>query len=283
MISEKIKNARLDLGISQRELGRRINKTGQYISYLESNSSANPSLSVLSDIASALNIPLDDLIKNNFNSTITNKLIHLFFNTICKDMDSENSFEVLCETLNVDIPFLDNISTNKLELPNEHLKILINSINKFYPYDLLLFFNENKAFLKQKNLTIFNFIKTILEFQNKTLSKNKDYIRNLEIFYLNINFIKNISHLDCPQLNLDEFITNIGLNNLMQTLPQNDLELINSTIKFIRYLILYIDSFNSNANDLNFRKDILNSYLNDFNYLDIPNGKKLTLKLEDIE
>ncbi len=62
MIGERIKVARENLNISQRELGRRIEKTGQYISYLESNEKSNPSIEVLSKIADSLNVSLLDLL-----------------------------------------------------------------------------------------------------------------------------------------------------------------------------------------------------------------------------
>lgn len=74
MINENIKRARENAEISQRELGRRINKTGQYISYLEKNPKANPSYEVLNKISDALLISIDELL-NDESTSFSSKLI----------------------------------------------------------------------------------------------------------------------------------------------------------------------------------------------------------------
>ena len=63
--SSNLKEYRETIGISQRELGRRINKTGQYISYLEKEENPNPTLDVVEDIAEILNVSIYDLLKGN--------------------------------------------------------------------------------------------------------------------------------------------------------------------------------------------------------------------------
>lgn len=65
MINTNIKRARENAKISQRELGRRINKTGQYISYLEGNCNTNPPIETLNKIAAALNVSVNDLISDS--------------------------------------------------------------------------------------------------------------------------------------------------------------------------------------------------------------------------
>lgn len=67
MGGDNIKKFRTQIGISQRELGRRIGKTGQYISYLEKNMNTNPSLEVLNNISKELNVNTNDLIKPTIN------------------------------------------------------------------------------------------------------------------------------------------------------------------------------------------------------------------------
>ncbi len=62
MLGENIKKTREKLNISQRELGRRIGKTGQYISYLEGDAESNPSLNVLNKISEALETSVHHLI-----------------------------------------------------------------------------------------------------------------------------------------------------------------------------------------------------------------------------
>lgn len=65
MLSDNIKKARESLKISQRELGRRINKTGQFISLIEQGKN-KPSLDVLEKIAEALEVTPNDLISYEF-------------------------------------------------------------------------------------------------------------------------------------------------------------------------------------------------------------------------
>ncbi|MFL0198133.1 helix-turn-helix domain-containing protein [Clostridium sp. WILCCON 0269] len=64
MFRDNLKDIRNKKNISQRELGRRIDKTGQYISYLENTEDSNPSLDVISAIAKALGVSISDLTEN---------------------------------------------------------------------------------------------------------------------------------------------------------------------------------------------------------------------------
>ena len=70
LVSENIKNIREQHHISQRELGRRINKTGQYISYLEISENINPSLDVLNKIAETLGVSINNLISSDAKEKI---------------------------------------------------------------------------------------------------------------------------------------------------------------------------------------------------------------------
>lgn len=63
MLGNNIKIYREKVGISQRELARRINKTGQFISLIEQGKS-NPSIDVLKKIANALKIDTSNLLHN---------------------------------------------------------------------------------------------------------------------------------------------------------------------------------------------------------------------------
>ena len=60
-LSNNLKLLRKKNKISQRELGRRIGKSGQYISYLESTPNASPSLDVIFSISKVFNVSVDDL------------------------------------------------------------------------------------------------------------------------------------------------------------------------------------------------------------------------------
>lgn len=60
-VGEEIKKARLKKKISQRELGRKIGKTGQFISLIEKGES-NPSVITLKKIADALDVTINELL-----------------------------------------------------------------------------------------------------------------------------------------------------------------------------------------------------------------------------
>lgn len=62
MLGQNIKREREKKHISQRELARRIDKSGQYISYLENTADSNPSYDILKNIASALQIDISVLL-----------------------------------------------------------------------------------------------------------------------------------------------------------------------------------------------------------------------------
>ena len=78
-IGEKIKKARIDKKVSQRELGSKLNMTGQAISKIELGDSS-PSIDTLKSICKELGINLVSLIDNTVLSTtagtnyISNKL-----------------------------------------------------------------------------------------------------------------------------------------------------------------------------------------------------------------
>lgn len=63
-IKENIKEKRERLGISQRELARRIEMSGQMISKIESGSTS-PSIETLQLIANALEVSIKDLLEDN--------------------------------------------------------------------------------------------------------------------------------------------------------------------------------------------------------------------------
>lgn len=84
-IGERIAFYRKKMNISQRELARRINVTGQSISKIELGTGM-PSMSMLANIANALNVPVSELIENEekVNKAEYNKLQEE--NQMLKDM-----------------------------------------------------------------------------------------------------------------------------------------------------------------------------------------------------
>lgn len=61
LLAENIKRIRTEKGISQRELARRINMSGQMISKIE-KSETSPSIETLSKIAKTLDVSVNDLL-----------------------------------------------------------------------------------------------------------------------------------------------------------------------------------------------------------------------------
>lgn len=190
MISENIKNARKKAGISQRELGRRIAKTGQYISYLEKTNHSNPSLAVLTDIAKALGIPLTEIIENS--ETLTNKLIKTVDTLVLKDIDPENTLELICELIDIDIDILDAALRDNEDLSESYLVSLINIIANTSMDLFLDFYNENCELISNylictnrcnEIISIKNTKKVLAEnreLTNKVVSIARDYKENLK-------------------------------------------------------------------------------------------------------
>lgn len=61
-IGENIKKFRVDALLTQRELGRRSNITGQYIQTIELGKVNNPSITVLEGISKALHVSVPELL-----------------------------------------------------------------------------------------------------------------------------------------------------------------------------------------------------------------------------
>ena len=63
MLAENIKKFRKQRGISQEELARKAGVTYSTLIKLESGSNKNPTVKTLQQIAQALDVTLDDLVK----------------------------------------------------------------------------------------------------------------------------------------------------------------------------------------------------------------------------
>lgn len=123
-----IRKARIELGISQRELGRRIGKTGQYISYLESNPKTNPSLDVLEKIAEVLNVQINYLIGSSeykeFDSqSVQDNVINIIKMADNKDKSYSNLIRSTIDTTFLTInDFNENKNYDALEIINQLYK-----------------------------------------------------------------------------------------------------------------------------------------------------------------
>lgn len=171
-INEAIRFAREKKGISQRELGRRINKTGQYISYLEKSATANPGIELLTEIAEALEIPLSELLgidrQETLNDSITNAPI--------EELEDNND--------NPDILY-DKVGNNRLD-DDDKIKInqsLVDAVfdifDHYYNHSSIL-----KGIVKESNMTsrdLFHKDKFLLS----ALSKEFGYVVKSRVLYMN--------------------------------------------------------------------------------------------------
>lgn len=96
MIGENVSRFRKEINISQRELGRRAEISGQMVSKIENNLS-QPSIETLNKIATALGVTVNDLIKNdtiditnmNDDEKLSSKTIPELFEEMCDIMCNE--------------------------------------------------------------------------------------------------------------------------------------------------------------------------------------------------
>ncbi|MBE6057654.1 helix-turn-helix transcriptional regulator [Clostridium cochlearium] len=151
MLGENIKKAREKLHISQRELGRRIGKTGQYISYLENNKSSNPSLEVLNEIAENLGVTVNDLLK--VNKTLSQKLIDELEYPLIKLFGPADTLEILSDQLSIDYDLLNNNLNKHIDFPEDVQISLLKFLSDIDFPIFMKFIEENRSYISQnKNL-----------------------------------------------------------------------------------------------------------------------------------
>lgn len=63
MIGVRIKEQRVKMGLSLSQLAKQANISKSYLFTIETNPAVNPSLAILHKLAGALNMKIDDLIK----------------------------------------------------------------------------------------------------------------------------------------------------------------------------------------------------------------------------
>ncbi|MDU1825427.1 helix-turn-helix transcriptional regulator [Clostridium sp.] len=118
-----LKEEREKYNISQRELGRRIGKTGQYISYLESNTEANPSLDVVFTLSDVLGISVDALLgiegdwyeSSRYSYEDTQKIINEYEKERFEGLGIHDAILILLGELNLNSKSLDSASYDLLE------------------------------------------------------------------------------------------------------------------------------------------------------------------------
>lgn len=169
MLNDNIKKARTELGISQRELGRRIGKTGQYISYLETNPKSNPSVEVLAKISEVLNVQVNYLIgsseyKELDTQTVHDNVINIIKNTDNKDNDYAKLIKSTIDTIFLTInDFTEDKDLKTLKIINSlyknvfDLKVACKNSSFYNSLSLSDLDNIDETFkdLKEKNDNIF--------------------------------------------------------------------------------------------------------------------------------
>ena len=171
LLKDNLRLIRTREGISQRELGRRINMSGQYIAKIEKGLSTNPTLDTLFKIANALNSEIVELIDYPFS------LREQFYSAISKQ---EISFNQLKQDLNFTDQALDellNPTSTMYNLDNLFTLGKYLGFSKGYieKYQLLPFYlldddeyGKNKAL--QRSIEFYNNWKSILPNNTKYLS-----------------------------------------------------------------------------------------------------------------
>lgn len=138
---ERVKIAREKVGISQRELGRRIGMSGQMISKIEQNGTS-PSYETILKIATALNIPASELMpsQNDEITTILKSLSGVFNNLdnlqCIKPLNKPQLIEAF-KCIAISIPGLNSVTFDDDEciynmLHSEEFSIFINLLTSKY-------------------------------------------------------------------------------------------------------------------------------------------------------
>ncbi|SCK02105.1 helix-turn-helix domain-containing protein [Clostridium sp.] len=116
-LSTNIKLLRKINNISQRELGRRIGKSGQYISHLESTPTASPSLDVIFSIAKVFNVSVDELTGLTYDINSYEERPHNYseithrehLDIITENLNLESAFHLILKELNCDFSLMDKL------------------------------------------------------------------------------------------------------------------------------------------------------------------------------
>ncbi|WP_338597032.1 helix-turn-helix transcriptional regulator [Clostridium baratii] len=268
-IGDKIKNLRIQKNISQKDFAKQLNIPVSTLANYENNH-REPKLETLSNIATALEISLSDLL-NKENKTLTNKLIELCDKTVCKHCDAENTLELICELIDIDIDYLNECIKNNKDLSESYLINIIDKIYMYEPFKLLLFFEENNNLID--NVNVYTHLKNILFNKNTNLMKNKEYILKLTYLYERLSMIKSTTR---PEISdIENKVIELGLNNFKNIIDEDTLEIL------IRGSFIINDIKQSLDKDCKFTRETIDIY--DFKYFNIPKDKELKLTIELVD
>lgn len=140
-IGFKIKKKRKDEGLTQEELAAKCNLSKNAIWNYENNK-RKPNIEILTTIATALNVSISELLKDE--STLTAKLTSFIDQEVFPHCDAENTLELISEDIDLDFDALSNALNNDEELSESYLVAMINLINKQDNNLFLKFYDDNK-------------------------------------------------------------------------------------------------------------------------------------------
>lgn len=255
-IGEKIKEKREKLGISQRELARRIEMSGQMISKIESGSST-PSIDTINKIAAILNVQVSALLDDNNEESFSYKLIcDIEKACITKSKGSipHDIFQVLSDDLEIDYQDFDDFQIKKA--------IYTKDNNGSYIYDQIVNENLNKT----KDLPI-SHIRKLLAYYNDLDNYNFRKLC-LNIFYDNIPVKAEIKKVISEFLRNNNNDLNKDIEDYSEFMPENmDKKHKNyNTSEYYRYLEIRIMELAANSN-MNINNDTTNEIIKNIDAL----------------
>lgn len=246
MIGENIKKARMNAKMSQRELAKKINKTGQFISLIE-NGKNNPSYDTLFKIAEVLNVTPNELLNDD---TISKKLIDKLEYPLLKIYGVVDTLDILSDELNVDYDTLENSLDNNIELPMDIQIKLLELLAQIDYYEYLRFIDENKDI-------VFNDAKFKNKIKEITIKHSND--KNKLDNHMSVLFEK--AKIDDIMENFNDF-----------SVPQGMVELKKQLCDYINFA--YETNFDKIPNEFKLtKKDLNHLYKETIEYIDLLTEK----------
>lgn len=240
-INSNIKFYRNLMNISQRELGRRINKTGQLISSIEQGKTT-PSIDTINKIALALEIPVNYLLGKDETCSQY---------AISKLLEKGVTLDELSEVCNVSIDELKNLFVNG----NTNLDTLKKIFNTFNFTDKevanILIQDKLVTSINNSNEPTINILKKLLHKENIKLDDILPIVNEEDKKFLKQMFTNN--PITTPQNNnpMNEFTEFLKSNNYpVDKLNKEMIEcLYNKTNDFLEFEFFRLEKNNFNVSN----------------------------------
>lgn len=236
-IGKRIKRKREELGISQRELARRIEMSGQMISKIEAGLST-PSIETINKISSIFNVPITYFLEDSTEESFTYKLICAIEKSYKDKYDTsaiKDIFQVLSNDLDINYEDFDNFQIKKT--------VCTKSTHGSYVFNQI----ENDNFNKKNNFPI-DLIEKLLnyynaldnyEFEKFCLEANNNFDINAEIKKIINEMLPEFQTEEQKNLNINQYYRYLELR-ILELAASSDISISKSTRKKI---VSDIDSF----------------------------------------